>query len=92
MLKLQDLTLHYGHSQILHGVSIEARAGEVTCIMGTNGVGKTSLSAATSVRAAQLGHRSLVVSTDSAQSRGSSRTGTPSGQRSISPSSSSAFR
>jgi len=43
MLKTEDLTLHYGGSQILRGVSIEARAGEVTCIMGTNGVGKTSL-------------------------------------------------
>lgn len=43
MLKTNDLTLHYGGSQILHGVSIEAKPGEVTCIMGTNGVGKTSL-------------------------------------------------
>ena len=43
MLKTEGLTLHYGGSQILHGISIEARAGEVTCIMGTNGVGKTSL-------------------------------------------------
>ncbi|KPD12940.1 urea ABC transporter ATP-binding subunit UrtE [Phaeobacter sp. 11ANDIMAR09] len=43
MLKLDDFTLHYGHSQILHGVSLEAKAGAVTCVMGTNGVGKTSL-------------------------------------------------
>lgn len=43
MLTLTDLTLHYGHSQILHGVSLEAAQGEVTCLMGTNGVGKTSL-------------------------------------------------
>ncbi len=43
MLKLTDLTLHYGHSQILNGISMEARKGEVTCVMGTNGVGKTSL-------------------------------------------------
>ncbi|WP_412564789.1 urea ABC transporter ATP-binding subunit UrtE [Thalassobius sp. MITS945101] len=43
MLTLNDLTLHYGHSQILHGVSLEAAQGEVTCLMGTNGVGKTSL-------------------------------------------------
>ncbi|MCE8510222.1 urea ABC transporter ATP-binding subunit UrtE [Ruegeria pomeroyi] len=43
MLKLTDLTLHYGHSQILNGISMEARQGEVTCVMGTNGVGKTSL-------------------------------------------------
>ncbi|WP_170332100.1 urea ABC transporter ATP-binding subunit UrtE [Ruegeria arenilitoris] len=43
MLKLTDLNLHYGHSQILNGISMEARQGEVTCVMGTNGVGKTSL-------------------------------------------------
>jgi urea transport system ATP-binding protein len=43
MLETRDLTLHYGGSQILNGVSIEARQGEVTCVMGTNGVGKTSL-------------------------------------------------
>lgn len=43
MLKTRDLTLHYGGSQILNGIDMEARAGEVTCIMGTNGVGKTSL-------------------------------------------------
>jgi len=35
---------------------------------GKGGVGKTSLSAATAVRAAQIGHRTLVVSTDSAHS------------------------
>ncbi|MBT9382626.1 urea ABC transporter ATP-binding subunit UrtE [Pseudooceanicola sp. CBS1P-1] len=43
MLEIKGLTLHYGQSQILHGIDLEARTGEVTCIMGTNGVGKTSL-------------------------------------------------
>lgn len=43
MLNVKDLTLHYGGSQILYDVSLTAAAGEVTCIMGTNGVGKTSL-------------------------------------------------
>ena len=43
MLNATDLTLHYGSSQILHGVSVSAKIGEVTCIMGSNGVGKTSL-------------------------------------------------
>ncbi|MBL3607801.1 urea ABC transporter ATP-binding subunit UrtE [Rhodovulum sulfidophilum] len=43
MLKTTGLTLHYGGSQILHGIDIEARTGEVSCVMGTNGVGKTSL-------------------------------------------------
>ena len=43
MLKVENLTLHYGASQILWGVSLDARAGAVTAVMGTNGVGKTSL-------------------------------------------------
>jgi len=43
MLAIDDLTLHYGHSKILNGVSMRADIGEVTCVMGTNGVGKTSL-------------------------------------------------
>ena len=43
MLKVDDLTLHYSASQILWGVSLEARVGAVTAVMGTNGVGKTSL-------------------------------------------------
>lgn len=43
MLDIQDLTLHYGNSQILYDISMQAKLGEVTCVMGTNGVGKTSL-------------------------------------------------
>ena len=43
MLNATDLTLHYGSSRFFHGVSVTAAIGEVTCIMGSNGVGKTSL-------------------------------------------------
>ncbi|MEX0281734.1 MAG: urea ABC transporter ATP-binding subunit UrtE [Arenibacterium sp.] len=42
-LRIEDLTLHYGGSQILNGITMSAHMGEVTCVMGTNGVGKTSL-------------------------------------------------
>ena len=42
-LVAKNITLSYSASQILHGVSLEARTGEVTCVMGPNGVGKTSL-------------------------------------------------
>jgi urea transport system ATP-binding protein len=43
MLRVDDVSLHYGASQALRGVSLEAREGEVTCVLGRNGVGKTSL-------------------------------------------------
>lgn len=43
MLAISDLTLKYGQSQILNGVSLTAQPGQVTAVMGTNGVGKTSL-------------------------------------------------
>jgi len=43
MLNVENLTLHYGQSQILYDVSLTAERGIVTCVMGMNGVGKTSL-------------------------------------------------
>ncbi len=43
MLKATGIELYYGASQALHRVSLEAKQGEVTCILGRNGVGKTSL-------------------------------------------------
>lgn len=43
MLKAEAVDLSYGASQILWGVSMDAEAGQVTCVLGRNGVGKTSL-------------------------------------------------
>jgi urea transport system ATP-binding protein len=43
MLRVDDVSLHYGASQALRGVSLDVRQGEVTCVLGRNGVGKTSL-------------------------------------------------
>ena len=43
MLITNDICLHYGSSQILYDISLEANLGEITCLMGSNGVGKTSL-------------------------------------------------
>lgn len=42
-LEVENLDLHYGAAQALKGVSLSARRGEVTVVMGRNGVGKTSL-------------------------------------------------
>jgi urea transport system ATP-binding protein len=43
MLTIEAVDLYYGASQALRRVSMTARLGEVTCILGRNGVGKTSL-------------------------------------------------
>lgn len=43
MLTIQNINQYYGGSHILRDVSLEAKAGEVTVILGRNGVGKTTL-------------------------------------------------
>ncbi len=43
MLKVDHLNQYYGGSHILRDLSFEARVGEVTCLLGRNGVGKTTL-------------------------------------------------
>jgi len=43
MLQIQELNQYYGGSHILRGLSFDARPGEVTCLLGRNGVGKTTL-------------------------------------------------
>ncbi|MEM6727002.1 MAG: urea ABC transporter ATP-binding subunit UrtE [Pseudomonadota bacterium] len=43
MLDVSALSLKYGQSQILYDVSLTARVGAITAVMGNNGVGKTSL-------------------------------------------------
>ena len=43
MLEVRDISLYYGAAQALRGVSLAALPGKVTCVLGRNGVGKTSL-------------------------------------------------
>ena len=43
MLSVEGLDLSYGASRVLRGVDLRAEIGEVTCVLGRNGVGKTSL-------------------------------------------------
>ena len=52
MLKVENLDLYYGAAQALRHVSVTAEAGQVTCILGRNGTGKTSLMRAVSGRQA----------------------------------------
>lgn len=50
MLEVKDIDLHYGASQALKKISITANKGEIQCVLGRNGVGKTSLARAISGR------------------------------------------
>jgi urea transport system ATP-binding protein len=43
MLAVEAIDLFYGAAHALRGVSMAAKQGEVTCVLGRNGVGKTSL-------------------------------------------------
>jgi len=43
VLSVERLDAAYGESQVLWGVDLEVTAGRVVCLMGRNGVGKTTL-------------------------------------------------
>jgi urea transport system ATP-binding protein len=43
MLTVENANLHYGAAQALRGISIKAEMGKITCVLGRNGVGKSSL-------------------------------------------------
>jgi urea transport system ATP-binding protein len=43
MLRVEAIDLSYGASRCLRGVSLEAEPGRITCVLGRNGVGKSSL-------------------------------------------------
>lgn len=42
MLKIEDLDSYYGESCVIHGLSLHAKKGEITCLIGRNGVGKST--------------------------------------------------
>src|SRR5499427_609529 len=42
LLAVEELHAHYGKSHILHGVSLQIDAGEIVCLLGRNGVGKST--------------------------------------------------
>ena len=43
MLELKNLNFHYGAVQALFGIEMTMPPGQITCVMGRNGVGKTTL-------------------------------------------------
>jgi len=42
MLEVRDIHSYYGKSHILHGVSLNLQEGEMVCLLGRNGVGKST--------------------------------------------------
>ena len=42
MLQVSDIHVYYGDSHVLQGVSLEVRAGEIVCLLGRNGAGKST--------------------------------------------------
>src|SRR6195952_4817706 len=53
MLNVDNISLFYGAAQALRSVSVAAQPGQVTCVLGRNGVGKSSLMRAI------IGHRPI---------------------------------
>ena len=43
MLEINDLHAHYGKSHVLTGFGMTLQKGEMVCLLGRNGVGKTTL-------------------------------------------------
>jgi ABC-2 type transport system ATP-binding protein len=43
MIEVKNITKKYGRKKVLDGVSFTANKGEITCLIGLNGVGKTTI-------------------------------------------------
>lgn len=43
MIEVKNVTKRYGRKKVLNGVTFTARKGEITCLIGVNGVGKTTI-------------------------------------------------
>ncbi|MDB5570185.1 MAG: Amino acid/amide transporter ATP-binding protein 2, family [Hyphomicrobiales bacterium] len=43
MLRVENVDLSYGAARVLRSVNVAAQVGQVSCVLGRNGVGKTSL-------------------------------------------------
>ena len=73
MLSVENIELKYGAAQALRGVSLRAEPGKVTCVLGRNGVGKTSLMRAIAGRQGIAGGQILWEGRDIARLRPDAR-------------------
>ena len=59
LLEIRDLQVYYGNIQALNGVSLEVDEGEIVCVIGANGAGKsTTLRTISRLVPARAGSRS----------------------------------
>ena len=43
MIEVKDVTKKFGRKKVLNGISFTAEKGKITCLIGINGVGKTTI-------------------------------------------------
>jgi branched-chain amino acid transport system ATP-binding protein len=43
VLVVNDIHVHYGSAHVLHGVSLDVQAGQIVCLVGRNGAGKSTM-------------------------------------------------
>jgi ABC-2 type transport system ATP-binding protein len=43
MIEVEQITKRYGRKKVLEGVSFTAEKGKITCLIGINGVGKSTI-------------------------------------------------
>lgn len=69
LLRVQGLTAGYGPMEVVHGVDLEVAAGELACVVGRNGAGKsTTLLALAGVRQGRFGGSVKLGDTDLSRS------------------------
>jgi len=43
VIEVKDVTKKFGRKKVLNGISFTAEKGKITCLIGINGVGKTTI-------------------------------------------------